>query len=766
MNVIRSFTLCISLLGSLTLVQAYLPALGRPCLPLSTNFRNLVLKKSSMQLTEKTYVRRGYEENGLALDDFGQILEGVYLYGQVFGDFDIPVKFEIPAEEPWPSLLHGLRLGRRLEKILGSEEFFQKHPEKVRELEKLGFEPSLDSLLDEWALMFKTMQAYKQIYGDLRISSKFIVPDTDEWPRYSRNLKLGVRVAAIRSAGRYVKDHPTRKQQLDEMGFEWRIRDHTHKQQLGEDIFEQVLEALNIYKVKVDRGLQVPNNFVVPADEHWPSQLHGLKLGFFVQGIRNEDKLIFGREDRRQQLNDLGFSWAETGRSSYSNKRFDLIYSALAKYKELNGDLLVPQVPENDDSWPEETWGLKLGARTNAIRAQGTFVANSPERRAMLDELGFNWEIQSSSKKKKAADNAKAMAAAVDAFQKGAGRKVIEQIDANPSETKPPEFTTADLLKQEAEKDKKAGSGGTVTFPSASARQLRGQTNTGRIGGVAKSVLDFDLSLIFEPVTYREIAAGAIGEYLDSRDYSSDPDVRQTGHFEGYLSPQAFSQLIARPIATDDVKSMIKEGYRILDFGRFSWDHVKQALTTYHEIFGNVNVPHDFVIDENILELYPQHQDEDEIEKTTKAPQKPGFDPMLEDLPLGEAVASLRCGDIDGLEETSRRKFLDSLGFDWGDMGKYQRYRFVPMLLGLKLYNHLYGFPLVDGDFVVPTGEPQWPFWMSGMPLGEWVTIARIQQQMIAEHYPHRKEMLDAMEFLWWIPPKENFPTKYFRQVK
>ena len=34
------------------------------------------------------------------------------------------VKFEVPASEPWPSSLHGLRLGKRLEHILSSQEFF------------------------------------------------------------------------------------------------------------------------------------------------------------------------------------------------------------------------------------------------------------------------------------------------------------------------------------------------------------------------------------------------------------------------------------------------------------------------------------------------------------------------------------------------------------------------------------------------------------------------------------------------------------------
>ena len=38
--------------------------------------------------------------------------------------YTLPVKFEVPASEPWPSSLHGLRLGKRLEHILSSQEFF------------------------------------------------------------------------------------------------------------------------------------------------------------------------------------------------------------------------------------------------------------------------------------------------------------------------------------------------------------------------------------------------------------------------------------------------------------------------------------------------------------------------------------------------------------------------------------------------------------------------------------------------------------------
>jgi hypothetical protein len=72
-----------------------------------------------------------------------------------------------------------------------------------------------------------------------------------------------------------------------------------------------------------------------------------------------------------------------------------LVYDALTAYKAVHGDLLVPQpfvIPSNSDSYPEHTWGLRLGARVNAIRSQGTFVKTDPSRREMLDDIGFAWE--------------------------------------------------------------------------------------------------------------------------------------------------------------------------------------------------------------------------------------------------------------------------------------------------------------------------------------------------------------------------------------
>jgi hypothetical protein len=74
------------------------------------------------------------------------------------------------------------------------------------------------SLVDDWALIVASMRSFLGLNGHLRISAKFEVPPSPPWPRLAWGLKLGVRVAAIRSAGRYVKDHPERKRSLDELG--------------------------------------------------------------------------------------------------------------------------------------------------------------------------------------------------------------------------------------------------------------------------------------------------------------------------------------------------------------------------------------------------------------------------------------------------------------------------------------------------------------------------------------------------------------------
>lgn len=685
------------------------------------------------------------------LDDFDYLLDGIYIFKKVYGDFDISAKFEVPAEDPWPPHLHGLRLGKRLEKLFSSQQFFQQYPDKVEEIRKLGLEPNLKSLIDDWEAIIRAMKTYKSLYGDVRVNSKFIVPNTDNWPRVSRGLKLGVRIAAIRSAGRYVKGHPDRKEALDELGFEWRLRATANSVSFGgEDVFDNIYDALVVYKTLYN-DVAVPSDFVVPSESPWKQQLHGLALGQYVVAIREKDKLVFGQPEREQKLTELGFVWDDSSRLMYSKRRFELIYEALVVYKEKFGNLFVPQsfIVAEDASWPESTWGLKLGARVNAIRSQGTLVANYPERRVLLEELGFTWELPLHIKRRKKA--------VVGSAEEEDEEATWGELDELPYDTTMPARTAdsaTDTSRSGAQvppAEKKTEYAKWETEPRASddllpsQNRIRSMTLPGRMGGGIKDTMSYDPSRMFQPIAYRELAAETIREHMQGREYSSDPDVRQWAHFEGELTVEEYHRVITRAIPDADVAMMKSTGYKILEFGRFNWDVVESALAIYHAYHGHINVPHSFVVNYTVIQ------------------SDMGFPESLEDLQLGEIVAGIRIGDIDGFEDPDRRAFLDGLGFDWGDLSQHLRFRFVPLVLGLKVYKHLYGFALPQHDFVIPD-EPQWPYWMNGMPLGLWASIARVQQALIESHYPQRRDMFTALEFLWWVPPGP-IPSKYFEPL-
>ena len=46
------------------------------------------------------------------------------------------------------------------------------------------------------------------------------------------------------------------------------------------------------------------------------------------------------------------------------------------------------------------------------------------------------------------------------------------------------------------------------------------------------------------------------------------------------------------------------------------------------------------------------------------------------------------------------------------------------------------------------------------------VSVARVQQKMVTEYYPDRKDMLNALEFVWWLPPAHSLPAKYYEELR
>lgn len=209
-------------------------------------------------------------------------------------------------------------------------------------------------------------------------------------------MKLGQRVAAIRSTGKYVQNNETRRKMLDDMGFLWRLRSPSPGKKLDGISFEQVYDALQMYREQIQpdgKKLSIPPNFVVPDCEPWADSTRGLPLGKIMPTVQSKAYLK-QHPDAEAKLASLGLQ-GDIKAAAANDLRYQRVYDALVKYKELYGDLLVPQpftVPEDGTEWPEEVRGLRLGARVNAIRSQGTFVKSNPSRKEQLDALGFVWE--------------------------------------------------------------------------------------------------------------------------------------------------------------------------------------------------------------------------------------------------------------------------------------------------------------------------------------------------------------------------------------
>lgn len=203
-------------------------------------------------------------------------------------------------------------------------------------------------------------------------------------------MKLGQRVAAIRSTGKYVQNNEKRRKILEDMGFLWQLRATGSADNVS---FDQLYLALETYKRTSGDGKTtvVPANFVVPDCDPWPESTRGLPLGKKMNAVRSKS-FLKNNPGAKQKLEALGYPL--NGKVAANDTRFQKVYDALVTYKKLNGNLLVPQpfvVPDQSEEWPESTWGLRLGARVNAIRSQGTFVNTNPDRRKQLDDIGFVW---------------------------------------------------------------------------------------------------------------------------------------------------------------------------------------------------------------------------------------------------------------------------------------------------------------------------------------------------------------------------------------
>jgi hypothetical protein len=265
--------------------------------------------------------------------------------------------------------------------------------EDFEELEAMGFVWFRSEWIWEQQIV-PGLVAYKENHGTLEVPRSFVVPASEEWSKLSHGFRLGSAVKDIRSNQYQVEDDPERRQWLEDMGLVWDELERT---------WEVAKEALATYK-QLHGDLEVPKSFVVPESEKWREEMWGKKLGNTVSNIRTSGYFVRDSHERRQWLEEAGFRFktANIGQAANDEQWENKVLPAITTYKQVHGDLQVPQdfVVPSSGEWEEGLWNMQLGRAVDGIRSNSYFVRDRPDRQKQLDELGFvsdefarQWEV-------------------------------------------------------------------------------------------------------------------------------------------------------------------------------------------------------------------------------------------------------------------------------------------------------------------------------------------------------------------------------------
>jgi hypothetical protein len=297
----------------------------------------------------------------------------------------VSASYVIPSDDKsWPEKTWGLKLGGVVSKIRSGH----RYKDKRKGLISIGFDYSPQSTARGYDVAELALLRYKEMYGHMLVPQSYVVPNDDEsWPKETWGMKLGGVVSNIRSGNSY-KD---KRQELMSIGFDYSLQSTSQNYAAAES-------ALLRYK-DMYGDMLVPCAFTIPYDDDsWPEETWGLRLGGVVSKIRG------GRsyKDKRQELINIGFDFNPQSNGPYG---YAATESALLRYKDMYGDMLVPYafiIPYDDDSWPQETWGMKLGQLVNSIRSGHSYK----DKRKELMSIGFDYSLQSTARGYAAADTA------------------------------------------------------------------------------------------------------------------------------------------------------------------------------------------------------------------------------------------------------------------------------------------------------------------------------------------------------------------------
>ena len=211
---------------------------------------------------------------------------------------------------------------------------------RQKRLGEIGF--TWDVFSNRWDEAFAALNCFKKREGHTLVPGGHV----------ENGIRLGTWTTNQRSQKASIE--PARLWQLNEIDFVWDANAESWKQYF----------AAFLKFIKREGHANVPQRH----------SEDGLKLGHWVNNLRQGKQEI--QPDRLKLLNSLKFPWDP------HESRWELSYKALLKFRNREGDTLVPKGHTES--------GVKLSSWVVSQRAQRKKM--QPERRKRLDDIGFSWD--------------------------------------------------------------------------------------------------------------------------------------------------------------------------------------------------------------------------------------------------------------------------------------------------------------------------------------------------------------------------------------
>lgn len=634
-------------------------------------------------------IREDLQKIGFTLqfnNDLG--LAALKTYKEIHGNTQVPRRFFVPSDDPrYPAEAASLRLDIFRNHVIRN---LKLAPQEVR-----GPYEALGVFRDQFRSKFNdlkdALEVYKRLHGNLYIRANFVVPADSEYPRKWWGKRLGLTMSYVRCGRAYTAF----RDELLALGVSFIV----YRPAFGLDL---IYAALRAFK-QVHGHLKVAEQYVIsPNDLAYPERTRGMQLGREVRKVKSRlqkttfevvyaDAVSMLPQEKQEAGELLDMVEFVNNHSVNRERRMQVISGAIQAYKAVYGHINVHKtfvIPlEPLPEYPEETRGLPLGQIIRAIR-YGALA----EFRDKWEELGLSFD-----KRRVVRLPFSIITQALIAFKEQHGHMLVPTGFIVPvGDAKYPEKSWGLRL-------------GTISQAiriSDTFKQHREQLE--QIG--------FDRDLSLSDAHYQKVYKALVA-YKHVHGHLRIPEGFKIPTNDRAYPEETWGLTVARSLAAIRQSGAFSKHRRELEeLGVnftlenklfFEFPVILSALKTYKQLYGNVNVPVKFVV-------------QDEV-----------FGSEAQGMQLGYVVSSIRLKNT----FSEHRAELMEVGIDF-TVKKVQKCSIDTIMQCLKIYKKAYGNLNISRNFAIPEGSNIFPEEAWHLKLGVKLQDIRFK----GVYKEHRKE--------------------------